>query len=143
MSELKPLTHVSLKMHAYALLLEGLKLIGIALGCLVVVGLTVWLSVRTGTAIPARWVGLVYWTGFLAWVILRQFEFESESRHLKFWAAIVFLLGIHVVVFARVLEKYPNWRMAWFPLIAIIETPCMVVLLQPMIDKKHRRWKRK
>jgi len=120
-----------------ALIGEGLKLFGIAVACLVIIGLAVVVSARTGIVIPARWFGLIVWTGFLVWVILRQYK--SQLRQTRFWIAFLVLLVIHVVVFARILQQYPDWRMAWFPLVAILEAPCMAVVLEGTIHKKHRR----
>ena len=63
--------------------LEALKLFGIAIVCLAVIGIAVVVSARTGIVIPSRWFGLCFWTGFLAWIICRQYR--SNLRQLRFW----------------------------------------------------------
>lgn len=126
-----------LRTRVFSLVLEGLKLFGIAIACLVILGLAVFVSVRTGIVIPARWFGLIVWTGFLAWIILRTYK--SQLRDTRFWIAFLVLLVTHVVVFARILRRYPDWRMAWFPLVAMLEASCMAVVLDRTIHRKYRR----
>jgi hypothetical protein len=138
MSELISTPKRNLRARTQALIIEGLKLFGIAIACLIALGVIVVVSARTGIVIPARWFGLILWTGFLTWAILRQYG--SEVRDNRFWSIFLFLLVIHTAVFARVLWRYPDWRMAWFPLIVMAEVPCMAIVLGPTTrHKKHRR----
>jgi hypothetical protein len=117
--------------------LEALKLFGIALACLALIAIAVFVSVRTGIVIPSRLFGLCFWTGFLIWILCRQYR--SNLRQTSFWVAFLILLALHAGGFAVVLRMYPEWRMAWFPLIAVIEIPLMAMALELFIRQKHHR----
>ena len=137
MSTLKLVPTPGLPARLIAFALEALKLFGIALACLALIGIAVFISVRTGLVIPSRWFGLCYWTGFLIWIICRQHR--SNLKQTSFWVAFLVLLALHVAGFAVVLRMYPEWRGAWFPLIAVIEIPLMAMALELFIRQKHRR----
>src|SRR5258705_320047 len=117
--------------------LEALKLFGIALACLALIAIAVFVSVRTGIVIPSRWFGLCFWTGFLIWILCRQYR--SNLRQTSFWVAFLILLTLHVAVFAVVLQRYPEWRMAWFPIVAIVEIPFVAMALELTIRRRHHR----
>ena len=133
----KPVSRTSLPARLISYALEALKLFGIAIVCLVLIGVAVFVSVRTGIVIPARWFGLCFWTGFLIWIICRQYR--SKLGQASFWVAFSILLALHVGVFSVVLRMYPEWRMAWFPFVAIIEIPLMAVALELFIRRMHHR----
>jgi hypothetical protein len=117
--------------------LEALKLFGIAIGCLALIGIAVFVSARTGIVIPARWFGFFVWTGIYMWIVCRQYK--THLRQANFWAAFLTLIAFHVAVFVVVLQKYPEWRLAWFPLVAIIEGPLIVVAVGLVIQRKRYR----
>lgn len=120
-----------------ALLLEGLKLIGIALACLVILTIIVVLSVKTGITVPKRWVGLVGWTGVLVWVIFRQYK--TSLRHARFWFAFSPLLLVHLTAFVVVLERYPEWGINWFMPFVIVEAPIMAMAIETALPRNHSR----
>ena len=132
----KPVPRPALSARLISFALEALKLVGIAIACLALLGIAVFVSARTGIVIPSRWFGLCFWTGFLIWIICRQYR--PNLRHAGFWVAFSILLALHVAGFAVVLRKYPEWRIAWFPLVAIIEIPFMAMALELFIRQTHR-----
>jgi hypothetical protein len=119
---------------------EGLKLLAIAVGCLVVFAIAFFIWVKTGLIrfhIPSRWVGLLYWTCALLWVILRQYK--RDLRRGRFWVALLVFLALHVGVFAVVLRSYPQWPMVWFMFIFLIEGPLVMAALQGVVHTRHHR----
>jgi hypothetical protein len=137
MNTTKPVSSVSAPSRLVSFALEALKLFAIAVACFVAIGAVTLVSVRYGIVVPFRWVGLCVWTGFLVWIICRQYR--SNLRHVKFWVAFSILLAIHLAAFIVVLRTYPEWRLAWFPLVAIVEGPCMTVALELFLQRMHRR----
>ena len=133
--KLAPRPALSARLVTFAL--EALKLFGIAIACLVLIGVPVFVSVQTGIVIPSRWFGLCYWTGFLIWIICRQYR--SNLRQASFWVALSILLALHVAAFAVVLRMFPEWRMAWFTLVAIVEIPLMAMALELFTRRRHHR----
>ena len=129
-----PPRQASLSARLVAVVLEGLKLLGIALGCLLVFAAVFAISVKTGIAIPKRWFGLCLWTGFLIWIICRQFK--QHLRQVKFWITFLSLLVIHMFAFVVVLQRYPEWGLGWFMPIVVIEVPCMALALEVAILRK-------
>ena len=135
MNTAKPVSSVSFPTRLARFALEALKLFGIALVCLVVLGVVILVSVRFGIVVPKRWIGLCYWTGFLVWLTCRTHR--PNLKHVRFWVAFSILLAIHFAVFIMVLRAYPEWRMAWFMLVAIVEAPCVAMALEVFL-RKHR-----
>jgi amino acid permease len=117
--------------------LEALKLLGFAIAALALIGIAVIISDKFGINIPARWFGLFFWTGFLAWIICRQNK--SRLKQTRFWAVFSAIILAHLVAFIGVLRAYPEWRMAWFPLAAIIEAPLMAMTLEFCLQRLHRK----
>src|SRR5689334_3498840 len=105
--------------------LEGLKLFGIAVLALLIISAAVIVSIKTGISIPARWFGLFSWTCALLWVVFQQCKGEVRSG--RFWLALGVLLAVHIASFTLLLRAYPEWRMAWFMLIFLIEAPLLTV----------------
>jgi hypothetical protein len=132
-----PSRNVTFSARLMTWVLEGLKLIGIALVCLVVIGIGIFLSIKTGIVISARWFGLFYWTCFLAWFICRQLR--SDLRRAKFWVTLLAFLAVHVGAFVVVLQSYPEWRSIWFMLIALIEWPLMTSAVRSIVETRHHR----
>jgi hypothetical protein len=117
-----------------SLLRESLKLIGIALGCLVAFTVIFFVSVKTGIVIPWRWMALCYWTGFLIWCICVQFR--QHLRQPKFWITFLGLLVIHVIGFIAVLQRSTEWHNTWFLAVVLVEGPCFAVALGVVVDRK-------
>ena len=117
-----------------ALALEGLKLFGIAVGCLIIFALILFISIKTGIAVAWRWIALSYWTGFLIWLILRLNK--ANLRHVKFWVTLFCLLLIHVTAFVVLLQRHPEWRLIWYVPIVVIEAPCMGMVLDVVMGNK-------
>src|SRR6476646_1110217 len=82
--------------------LEGLKLFGIAVLALMIIWAAVIVSIKTGISIPARWLGLFWWTCALLWVVLRQCKGELRSG--RFWLALAVLLAVHIAAFTILLR---------------------------------------
>jgi hypothetical protein len=102
------------------------------------IGFFVW--VKTGLInhyIPARGFGLVFWTCALLWVILRQFK--EYLRLGRFWGSLLGLLVLHVFAFVIVLKLYPEWRMAWFMLVFLVEGPLIMTALRSLVSTGHHR----
>jgi len=137
MNTTKPVSSVAALSRLVSFALEALKLFGIALACFVAIGAVTLISVRYGIVIPSRWFGLCFWTGFLVWIICRQYR--SNLKHVKFWVTFSGLLAIHLTAFIVVLRTYPEWRVAWFPLVAIVEVPCLAAALELFLHRMHRR----
>ena len=119
---------------------EGLTLFAIAIGCLVVFAIGFFVWVKTGLInhyIPARWFGLLFWTCALLWVILRQFK--EYLRRGRFWGSLLGLLLLHVFAFVIVLKLYPEWRMAWFMLVFLVEGPLIMTALRSLVSTGHHR----
>ena len=113
-----------------------MKLIGIAIGCLVIFSIVFFVSIKTGITIAGRWFGLAVWTGALLWVIFRQCK--KEVRKGRFWIILTGLLAIHFAAFILVLRRYPEWRMAWFPIAYVIEGTFMITVLNTFVRKRRR-----
>lgn len=116
------------------LLLESLKLLGIAVGCLVVLAIAFFLSVKTGIVIPGRWIGFCFWTAILIWFLCQRFKRRPTTA--KFWIGLLSLLLIHLMAFIVLLQRYPDWRAARFMLIFIIEAPCAALVLETFVSDK-------
>lgn|SRR5579863_924973 len=91
-------------------------------------GLVVWaFSVPVGTPFPARWVGLVASTtltfGYaLLWC-------RRHWRLARFWLAFMALLLVHSAIFVFVLLKVEEWRLMWFPFVALPELFVLCLIL--------------
>src|SRR5215831_7474700 len=107
MDTTKPVPQVGVLSRLASFALEALKLFGIALICFVLIGAVTLISVRYEIVIPSRWFGLCFWTGFLVWIICRQYR--SNLRHVRFWVAFSILFAIHLAIFMVVLRTYPQW----------------------------------
>jgi hypothetical protein len=129
--------NVTLSRRLESFVVESLKLLAVALASLVVIGLALVASAKAGIVIPARWLGLFYWTCALLWFICRQYK--SNLRHGKFWVVLLTLLALHVGAFAVVLRSYPEWRMAWFMPIFLIEAPLVMAVLRSVVHTRHHR----
>jgi hypothetical protein len=133
MNTLTPSRNLSERLRSF--ILEALKLVAIAVACLVVFAIGFFIWVKTGLIkfqIPARWFGLFYWTCALLWVILRQFK--SDLRRVKFWVVLLTVLALHIGGFALVLRGYPEWRTVWFLPIFIIEGSLVMAALRGIVD---------
>ncbi len=117
--------------------LEGLKLFGIAVLALMIIWAAVIVSIKTGISIPARWLGLFSWTCALLWVVFRQCKGELRSG--RFWLALAMLLAVHIAAFTLLLRAYPQWRMAWFMFIFLIEAPLLTVTVQSFVHTPSRK----
>jgi len=117
-----------------SLLRESLKLVGIALGCLVAFTVIFLVSMKTGIVIPWRWTALCYWTGFLIWCVCVQFK--HHLRQPRFWVTLVGLLVIHMIGFVAVLQRFTEWHSTWFLAVVLVEIPCFAVALGLVVDSK-------
>jgi hypothetical protein len=118
-------------------ILEATKLVGIALICLLVIGVVVIVSAKTGIVIPFRWFGLFFWTCFLLWFVFRQHK--RDLRIGRFWLALSAFLILHVTVFVIVLRAYPAWRPVWFAFVIMIEAPPVLASFEEIVHPRNRR----
>jgi hypothetical protein len=140
MNALTPSRNLTIHARIWELVLEGLKLFAIALGCIVVLSLAFIVWVKTGLIkvyIPARWFGLFYWTCFLVWFVCRQLRRDLGRG--MFWVVLLALLTAHVGAFIVVLRSFPDWPAAWFMFAFIIEAPLMVMTIESVVDSHHHR----
>ena len=121
-----------------AFVLEGLKLFGIAVGCLLIFALVSFISIKTGIVVAWRWIALSYWTGFLVWLLCRLHK--PNLKQVKFWLTLFCLLLIHVIAFAAVLQRYPEWRLIWYVPIVVIEALCMGLVLDAVMRDEISRY---
>jgi hypothetical protein len=120
--------------------LEGFKLLGIALACVVILAIIFALLIKTGAMahpIGRGWFGFVPWTGILFWVICKQFK--GERRRIRFWIAFICLLLIHTLGFVLLLRKYPELGLGWFVPITMLEVFCMVLIFGWVLGGKSSR----
>jgi len=126
--------HKSLSSRFGSFLRESLKLIGIALGCLVAFTVIFFIVIKTGIVIPWRWTALCYWTGFLIWCVCVQFK--QHLRQPKFWATFLGLLAIHAIGFVAVLQRSTEWHNTWFLAGVLVEVPCFAVAIGLAVDRR-------
>jgi len=129
-----PAERVPQSVRIRSLILEGLKLFGIALAALVVIAVAIFVSIKTGITIPKRWFGFCVWTGLLIWFVQRLCK--HHRRNSKFWLAFGGLLVVHISVFVVVLRSITAWGLGWFAPVFIVEAPIMVVLLEAVVARK-------
>jgi hypothetical protein len=96
----------------------------------------VFVSVRTGVVIPARWWGLLIWTCFILAFVCRHLR--GYLRYGEFWLRFLGFLVIHLAAFVVVLRSYPEWRMFWFMPIAIVEALLMTNVLEVVFVMRCR-----
>ena len=118
-------------------ILEAAKLVGIAIICLLVIGVLVIVSAKTGIVIPFRWFGLFFWTCFLLWFVFRQHK--RDLRIGRFWLALSAFLIVHVTIFVVVLRAYPAWRPLWFAFAIMIEAPPILASLERIVHPRNRK----
>jgi peptidoglycan/LPS O-acetylase OafA/YrhL len=56
-------------------------------------------------------------------------EFKRDWNQWTFWLLTTTLLIVHLVMYQLVLSNSPTWPLPVFAAIALIETPCLCVLL--------------
>jgi hypothetical protein len=117
--------------------LEALKLLGIAVVSLVIFVIAFFISIKTGIRMPERWWGLLVWTLALLWIIFWKGQFDLRNG--KFWATLFGLLAVHFAAFIPILRLYPDWRMAWFPIVYLVEGTAMFAILSAVARKSHHR----
>lgn len=111
--------------------------VGLALIFLAVFTLLAVLSVHTGIVVPRRWAGLVFWTPFLFWWVVKPLK-----RHWKrpaFWWAVSGLLILHLLALCAVLVHYPQWPLVWFVPVSIVEAGLYTVVLIKLFDHTRGR----
>jgi hypothetical protein len=118
-------------------ILEAVKLVGIAIVCLLLVAAVVIVSAKTGIKISERWIGLTFWTCFLLWFVFRQHK--NDLGQLRFWLALSGFLVVHVTVFVLVLQAYRAWRPIWFMFIIMIEAPPVLASFQTIVHPHKRK----
>jgi len=121
-------------------LTEGLKLLAIALCCLAVLAVFFFVWVKTGLVrihIPRPLFFLSGWTCFLFWFVCRQLR--HDIRRLKFWAALIAVLTVHVGVFVMALDRYPAWPPVWFMFTSMIEAPLITTTVNSIVHTHHRQ----
>jgi hypothetical protein len=126
---------LSLSTRILTFVLGGLKLFGIAFGCLIIFALILFISIKTGIVVAWRWIALSYWTGFLIWLICKLNK--ANLKQVRFWVTLFCLLLIHVTAFVAVLKRYPEWRLIWYVPVVVIEAPCMGMVLEGVMRNKQ------
>ena len=111
--------------------------IGLALGCLAVLALVVFVSVHTGMAIPSRWVMLTVFTGVLLFSMFKYYR-GYWSRP-AFWLSCAAVLAVHLAIFIPVLRAYPEFRPFWFVPIVVIEAALAGAICGPLLRRPTRR----
>jgi hypothetical protein len=132
-----PTQRSSLPSRLAALLLESAKLFSIAVTCLIIFALVIFTSIKTGIVIPWRWCALSIWTGFMIWMLCRQYK--HNLKRVKYWFTLFCLVLAHVVAFVVILRWYPEWPMIWYWPVALVEVPCMAIVLDIALNNTHHR----
>jgi hypothetical protein len=128
---------VPLSTRLAALALEGLKLFGIAVSCLIVFALIIIVSIKHGIVIPHQWFALSVWTGFMIWVICRQYR--PYLKHATFWLTLLSLMLVHTFAFIAILRRFPEWPMIWYWPVTLFEVPLMGVALNAILMNRNGR----
>lgn len=118
--------------------LRVLLYFGLAFAFLAVCGLLVFLSVRTGITVPARWFALALYTAVLLWALIGTSK-EYWYRP-SFWLTIAGLLALHLLGFGVVLRRYPQWRPIWYIPVVIVEAALFGSILATLFkDRRESR----
>jgi hypothetical protein len=118
-----------------AFVLQALRLFGIAVGCLVILTLIIFIAIKNGIFLDWRWIGLSYWTGCVILLMCRLYE--PNLKQLKFWFTLFCLSLTHVIAFIAVLQRYPEWRLIWYVPIVVIESQFMGLVLDAVMRSKQ------
>jgi hypothetical protein len=129
-------THNRERGRFLSFILEGAKLVGIAVVCLLVIATVVIFSVKTGVRVPERWIELTFWTCFLLWFVFRQHK--RDLRIGRFWLVLSAFLILHLTIFVAVLRAYPAWRPIWFAFVIMIEAPPVLASFERIVHPRNR-----
>jgi hypothetical protein len=120
--------------------LRVLLYFGLAFGFLIVCGLLLLLSVRTGIIMPARWFALALYTTVLLWAAVGTSREHWHSP--AYWSAVAGLLALHLLGFVAVLRHYPQWPSVWYIPVIIVEAglfgSILGALFKRRIKSRHR-----
>lgn len=106
--------------------------VGLAVAFLAFIGVIIFITRTTGFTIPFRWVGLVLFTGVLAWVIFSQFRYLTRKP--RFWPAVCAIFAVHFVVLTGLLWYLPDWRLIWFIPVVFIEVAATSVVMEKVVS---------
>jgi hypothetical protein len=56
-------------------------------------------------------------------------QFKRHWHHWTFWVATAGLLCLHVLAYAALLFEMPDWRLPYFAIVCVIETPVLCSIL--------------
>jgi len=93
--------------------------LGLALASLAILALVFALSVHTGILVPFRWVGLAMFTVVL--IVATVQTSRNYWRRVAFWVILAVLLCVHVFGFIFILQRFPDFRVAWYVPVVIVE----------------------
>ncbi len=82
---------------------------------------------------PFRWMPAVRWwslagtTALIFWAVVKQFR--HHWHRLSFWLKVAGLLAIHLLAYAVLLSRFPEWRLLWFVPLSVVEGGLLVLVL--------------
>ena len=115
---------------------RGLLYVGLALAFLMVCGLLVAFSVRSGIELTGGWIGFGGFTGLLFWIYISRSKRYWRKR--SFWLFTAALLTTHSLVFVVTLLNYPQWRMIWFAPVVVVEAGVFAALREALFSAQSR-----
>lgn len=96
-----------------------------------------WISVKYRLNWPGiRWFGLAFITPLAFWYPAQMFK--VFWKRVTFWLVFSTLVALHVLAFARILQRYPDWRLVWFIPTTIIEGMLVILILHAVFPEKRR-----
>ena len=109
--------------------------VGIALGVLVAIALTILIGAYVGyTHEPSvGWLGLAGFTPLIFWSVVKSLR--NRWKRPSFWLAVAALLVLHILAFAAVLTHYPRWPLLWFIPVSFIEAGVFVMILGKLFSE--------
>ena len=118
------------------ILRRSLVYVGLAVASLLVITLLVAASIRTGIPFTSGWVGLIAWTPFIFWLVIRSTD--SYWKRSSYWLTVGSILTMHMIAFVAILRRYPDWRLLWFAPIALAEVVLFGAILDAFFSPRKR-----
>lgn len=110
---------------------RSLLYLGTALASLAIFALIFFLTVRSGTSVPFRWVMLTVFSVALLFIILKYYRAFWNRPAL--WLCCAGVLTVHLAIFIPILRSYPEFRPLWFVPIVVVEAAIAGAICGPLL----------